>query len=230
MAAKFYPVFVALQGKICLVVGGGAVGERKVRKLFHYGAAVHLVARELTGWLQEQVAAEGINLLGPVYEDRYLDQADLVFAATSDPELNRRIADQAARRRIWCNMATDPELGSLLVPASFERGPLTVAISTSGMSPAAAAAIRRTLERQFEGAWSLYLTLLGELRTAIQAKTPEHTDHQQLFRTLAGLPLLEWIEAGRERQVRRVLSELCGAWLSPADIQQIWDQAWKSCS
>jgi len=223
-------MFVSLEGKNCLVVGGGAVGERKIRKLLEHGATVRLVARELSGQLQDQVASGHINLLGPVYEDRFLDQADLVFAATSDPELNRRIAEQAARRGLWCNMATDPQLGSLVVPASFERGPLTIAVSTSGMSPAAAATIRGILERQFGGAWSLYLTLLGELRTAIKVKAPEHSDHQELFRALATLPLLEWIEAGREREARLALGELCGAWLCPAEIQQIWDQAWKSCS
>lgn len=228
MAPRYYPMFVSLQDRVCLVVGGGNVGERKIRKLLRYGGHVHLVARALTPWLQRQLGTEQFRHLGSNYRESLLEDVDLVFAATNDTQLNRTIADHAATRGLWCNMATDPERGSFFVPASFEQGPLTIAISTSGLSPAVAAGVRRRMEQQFQGPWTLYLTLLGELRTAIQGKAAEAADHQELFRTLAALPLLEWIEHDQAPRARQAIGEACVPWLSMREIEQIWDRAWKS--
>src|SRR5512136_621311 len=93
-------------------------------------------------------------------------------------------------------MATEPELGSFIVPSIFQRGSLTIAVSTGGASPAAAVRIRQKLEREFGAEWTVMLHLMNLLRTAIQAKAQESAQNQDLYRRIVELPLLEWIQHG----------------------------------
>ena len=192
------PMFVSLEKRVCLVVGGGPVAERKIRGLLQYGAAIRLVAEELTPWLQTQCDEGTVLLVGKTYTKDCLQDVDLVFAATSDFALNRVIAEDAAERRLWCNMATEPEPGSFIVPSIFQRGPLTIAISTGGASPAVAVRIRQKLEHEFGAEWIVLLNLMALLRAAIQAKGLESAQNQDIYRRIAELPLLEWIQNGRE--------------------------------
>jgi precorrin-2 dehydrogenase/sirohydrochlorin ferrochelatase len=140
-----------------LVVGGGGVAERKVRTLLGHGASVRVVARDLTAWLETQRELGRIVLAGAEYRTGQLDGIDLVFAATDDFALNRQVAADARERRIWCNMATEPQLGSCVVPAIVERGLLTIAVSTGGVSPAVARRVREALAQQFGPEWGPYL-------------------------------------------------------------------------
>ena len=227
---SYYPLFASLENKICVVVGGGQVAERKVRRLLECGATVNLIAQHLTPWLEEKRRAGLVCLISRSYEDFLIDHADLVFAATDSPDLNRRIARYAARKRIWCNSATDPEESSFLVPAVVRRGPLSIAISTSGLSPAAARKIRLQLEEQFGKEWERYLGLLGALRKAIHTKRLESEENQRIFRNLVELPLLEWIRQGRRTEVLGAISRICQSLLSEGEITEIWDEAWKVSS
>ena len=110
--------------EVCLVVGGGSVGERKVRSLLTCKATVRLVGERLSPWLEEQVRCGEVSRVGVHYDLGQMDDADLVFAVTDDKDLNRRIARDARRRRVWCNMATEPDMGSFIVPSVFRQGPL----------------------------------------------------------------------------------------------------------
>ncbi len=228
--ANYYPLFVALDRMICLVVGGGEVAERKIKGLLRCGATVKIAALKLSAWLQSQCQAERIMLLGDTYEEAYLQGVDLVFAATSDPELNRKIARDAQLHKVWCNMATDPERGSFIVPALFQQGPLTIAIGTSGQSPALARQIRTRLEREFGPEWGCFLIFMGLLRKAIQSKGLGSSQNQSLLRSIAGLPIPEWLKQSRHDQIVQTLERLCEPWLSDQDLKQLLDQAWTMCS
>ncbi|MFZ2448778.1 MAG: bifunctional precorrin-2 dehydrogenase/sirohydrochlorin ferrochelatase [Syntrophobacteraceae bacterium] len=228
--ARYYPLFLDIGGRTCLVVGGGAVGERKVRTLLEHGARVRLVARELTPWLEEECAAGGIILAGTEYGKAHLQGAVLVFAATSDAELNRAVSEDARGLGTWCNMATDPELGSFIVPSLVQRGPLAIAVSTAGLSPAIARVLRIRLEGQFGAEWEFFILLLGELRKFLKSRGIEEKDSRRVFSELAALPLPEWIaEGGREKAFQKV-SEICGPLLGGDELQPIWDKLWKPFS
>lgn len=206
------------------------MGERKIKGLLRCGAVVRLVARDLTPWLALQDAEGRITYVGMNYEEAALEDVDLVFAVTNDPVLNGRIAVDARRHRVWCNMATDPELGTFIVPSVFERGPLTVAVSTAGQSPALARLIREQLEDQFGPEWSLFLDLMGLLRRAIQAKGLESSENQRLFREVARLPLPEWIGKKRSAQIVKAVYHICSPCLTFDEVNQLWDEAWKNSS
>jgi precorrin-2 dehydrogenase/sirohydrochlorin ferrochelatase len=224
-------MFVSLRERVCLVVGGGSVGERKVKGLIRSQATVRLVAQDLTPWLEAECNEEShVTFLGKSYRESHLDEADLVFAATSDPVLNRKIASDARVRGLWCNMATDPEVGSFIVPSVVERGPLTIAISTAGLSPAVAKLVREKLDEQFGADWIAYLELMGRLRTEIQSKGLDSSENQDLFRKIARLPLREWIESGRKDMALGAIHDICQPWLGPDELNRIWDEIWKPFS
>lgn len=223
-------MMVSLEDRHCVVIGGGNVGERKVRSLLPCRATVHLIAGHLSPWLEEQVQSHQIRWIGPRYDSRHLDGADLVFAATDDRELNRRIAEDARLRRIWCNMATDPDLGSFIVPSIFRQGPLTVAFSTGGLSPALARRVREQLEEQFDAKWSLTLQLIGRMRSLVQAKRLTTDENQRIFRELARLPIPAWLASGELERIVPAIHEICGSRVPAQEINQIWEELCNQCS
>lgn len=222
----YYPMYVSLEGRVCLVVGGGSVGERKVRSLLLCKAAVRLAGERLSLWLEEQVRSGEVSLAGSRYDSMQMEGADLVFAVTDDKDLNRRIAQDAHLRRIWCNMATDPDSGSFIVPSVFRRGPLTVAFSTGGFSPALAKRIREQFEQQFDTHWDLYLKLVGRLRLAVQSKDLVTDENQRIFRKLAALPVPAWLASQQVERILPAIHEICGSHLSWQELTQIWEELW----
>jgi precorrin-2 dehydrogenase/sirohydrochlorin ferrochelatase len=230
MQKKYYPLFVSLDGRVCLVVGGGQVAERKIMTLLDHGATIRMVAQHLTPWLQARCQQQEIVCLGEQYETGHLDGVDLVFVATDDVLLNQRIASEAHEKRLWCNMAGDPQLGSCMVPAIVERGPLSIAISTAGVSPASARLIRTKLEQDFGPEWAPLLVLLGSIRTAIQQHRLGTLENQRLFREVAKLPLLDWIRTGRQEQAVRALRQTCQPWLTLSELSTFWKEACESYS
>lgn len=229
-SAKYYPMFVSLAGRVCLVIGGGTVAERKIRTLLQFGATIKVVAKELSAGLREEMDMGSLSWIARTYDASQLIGVDLVFAATSDASLNREIAAAARDRRLWCNLATNPELGSFIVPAILDKGPLTIAISTSGSSPALAKRIRERLEKEFGPAWGIFLDLMGALRVSIQLKGLGTSENQRIFREITELPILEWIEAGEHQRILEAIHDLCRQWLSRNELNQLWDTAWKQSS
>lgn len=223
-------MFVALEKKLCLVVGGGSVGERKIRGLLQCGALIRLIAENLTPWLRVQCDEGRVHLAGSSYTKDYLDGVDLVFAATGDFCLNRRIAGDADACGVWCNMATEPESGTFIVPSIMRKGPLTVAISTGGASPAVAVQIKEKLANEFGAEWIVLLNLMALLRTSIQSKGLDSAQNQVIYWKLARLPLLEWILSREETPALRRILEICHPWVDFTELKRIWDEAWKQSS
>lgn len=212
-----------------MVVGGGQVAERKIRTMLPYGPSIRVVSRTLTAWLHEQYEHGLIVHTGTQYHDRQLEGVHLVFAATDNPALNIQVATDAQQRHIWCNMATDPQMGSMVVPAIVEQGPLTIAISTAGLSPSAARQIRQVLEQQFGPEWAPYLILLGNIRTAVQRKNLGTDENQRMFREMVQLPLLEWLREGRQEVALEALNKLCRPWLTDTELAAIWKDTCAQC-
>jgi len=230
VSPSYYPMFVSLEGRVCLVVGGGTVAERKIRGLLPSGAAIRVVARTLTSGLWEWVRDGRVQYLGETYREDLLEEADLVFAATSDAGLNEQVARQAGERRLWCNTATGPEMGSFIVPSLIERGPLAIAVSTTGLSPAVARQIREKLEGEFGPEWASFLEWMGRLRKLILSKSLGSDEKQRLFRKVSNLPLPAWIREGRREEAFHAVLEVCNGWIHREELSRIWDELWKPSS
>ena len=209
-------------------MGGGPVGERKTAKLLESGASVHIVARSLTPWLEEQCRRRTVQFIAEDYDASQMEGASLVFAATSDLALNRIIAADAHRRGLWCNMATEPESGSCIVPAVLRQGPLTIAISTDGLSPALARQIRQKLGSHFGPEWNAYLLFLGIFRNAVQKEELGTLENQRIFREIVELPIVEWIQDNQPDTALEAILQVCRQRLDKEEVSKIWNKAWKS--
>ncbi len=183
---NYYPVFVDLRGQKCLVVGGGEVASRKVKQLLKCRAAVSVVSPAVVSYLHEVAEIGWITWLREEYNSRYLDGAVLVIGATSDAGVNSLIARDCRNRNILVNIVDIPELCSFIVPSVVSRGPLSIAISTEGKSPAFARQVREELEEQFTETHGAFLSFLGGLRAYIQEEVSDEQERKALFWELSG--------------------------------------------
>ncbi len=145
----FYPVVLELADRPVLVIGGGAVAERKAEGLLAAGARVTVVSPTLTGRLAAWAHGGQVRWMKASYRRGDLAGYALVFVATDDGEVNAEVAGEARARGIWVNAADDPGRSDFILPAVLRRGPLTVAVSTSGRCPALSRMIREQLEEYF---------------------------------------------------------------------------------
>lgn len=160
----FLPIALGIEGKLCVVVGGGAVAERKVKTLDSFEARVKVIAPKLTSVLTSMVKDSRIEHAGRDFLEGDLTGAFLVFAASDDVEVNRTVATEAKSAGILVNVVDRPELCDFYMPAIAKRGDLVMAVSTSGRFPMLAASIRDELERIYAPEFEGYLMTLGALR------------------------------------------------------------------
>ena len=156
-----YPILFKLTGRLCVVVGGGAVGARKVRGLLAAGALVRLVDPDGS---VEFTDIPSVEVVTRNFQSTDLDGASLAFAATDVREVNERITDAARKRGIPVNIADAPEEGDFTLPATLMRGDLSIAVATGGGSPALAVVLRDLLAEQFGDEWAQVLDIAAALR------------------------------------------------------------------
>jgi precorrin-2 dehydrogenase/sirohydrochlorin ferrochelatase len=146
--SSLFPMFVKLEGKRCLVVGAGKVGEPKIGSLIETGARVHVVALEASEAVHQWAGDGKIALEIRAFASGDLDQAFLAVVATASRELNSSIYHEAQQRGILCNVVDVPEYCDFYYPAVVRRGDLQIAISTNGQSPSLAQAAKNEIDRE----------------------------------------------------------------------------------
>lgn len=200
---KGYPIFlVHLNRARCVVVGGGAVAARKVRGLRDADAQVVVISPALCGRLEHLAATDAIEVVRRGYQWGDLEGAALAISATDDPDVNQRVSKEARERGVLINVVDDPNHCSFVAPSVVRRGPLTLAISTSGRCPALSRHIRKQLEREFGTAYGDYVVLLGELREDAVAElslAERRTFWEQIFRS----DVLALLASGARQDARR---------------------------
>lgn len=159
-----YPVTLNISGRLCVVVGGGRVAERKILSLLKAGARVRTVSPQLTEILREAAAAGRIHWLARRFQAGDLAGAMLVFAATDSRQVNAAVAQEAEAAGQLVNVADAPDQCGFQVPAVLRQGDLTIAVSTNGKSPALAALIKKRLEADYGAEYAVLLDLLGRIR------------------------------------------------------------------
>ena len=206
----YYPINLDVQDKDCLVVGGGGVGERKVKTLLECGARVTVVTIHATEGLHALATEGRINLKTRAYEPSDLEGTFLVIGATDSEETNEKISEDAARRGLLVNIADRPAACNFVLPAIVRQGALLIAISTSNKSPAVARRIRQNLEGEFGPEYAVLLNLMGAIRQKLlsQAKSPEA--HKHMFERLLDEGLLEMIRDNRIKDVDSLLHNVLG--------------------
>ena len=165
----FYPIFLDLSGRRCVVVGGGAVAERKAESLLVAGAAITLVAPQLTRGLQSLAAAGQIRHIARSFRAPDLAGAYLAIVAVNDSRVRADVSAAARKRQIWVNAADDPARCDFILPAVLRRGPLAIAVSTGGTSPALSRVVRDWLEAELPAELSALASAAATVRHDLRA-------------------------------------------------------------
>lgn len=215
---RYYPVLLDIAEKHCLVVGGGAVGARKVRTLLECGAHVTVVSTDFDPQLAALASQRNLTLKKRLYRTQDLEGMFMVIGATDDEALNRRISQDADRCHMLCNIADRPRACNFILPAIVTQGDLTIAVSTSGKSPAFAKHLRRRLEGEFGPEYAEFLRLMGAIRQQLLAQQHAPEAHRHLFEKLIAGGLLEMIRAGAHSQIDALLVKILGEGFSLAGL------------
>jgi len=160
----YYPIFLNVKDKRCVVVGGGQVALRKVNILLEHGADVFAISPEICTGLEELVGSGEICALVREYRPGDLKEAFVAIAATDNNEINLQVVAEARRKSVIVNVVDDADNSDFIVPSRLRRGDITVAVSTGGKSPALARKIRTRLEREFCEEYAALAELIGEVR------------------------------------------------------------------
>ncbi len=195
----YYPVFLELNDRRCLVIGGGAVAERKIAGLLKAGAAVTVISPAVTETIAGWAKLSSIKILARHYQAGDLAGYEVAFVATNDSALGAVVSEEAKRSGVWVNAADDPAHCDFILPSVLRRGDLAVAVSTGGGSPALSRLIREELERYFAAEYEALAALAAEVRKELRERviTP---DYKTWRKALAGdlrqlIRRGEWISA-----------------------------------
>ena len=182
---NLFPIFLKLAGRRCLVIGAGPVGEAKIESLLLAGAEVRVVAPRATGTVRAWARAKKVRWEARGFRPSDLDGVFLVVAATFSAELQEQIFQEARRRGVLCNVVDDPARCDFYYPAVVRRGPLQIAISTSGRSPALAQHLKKQLEQQFGPEYEPWVEQLGQARQKLLARAMNPERRRRLLHCLA---------------------------------------------
>ena len=204
----FYIACLRLKGRRCVVVGGGDVGLEKVEGLLACDADVTLVAPDAHPALQALAQEGSIRWERRVYEPRDLDGCLIAIAATNDSEVNIGVFDDAERRAMLINVVDVPPLCNFILPAIVRTGPLAVAISTAGASPALAKRMKREIAELFGEPYADLAVLLNDARGWAKGTLPTYQDRKEFFEGIVnGDPdPIELLRAGRAGAVRDLIA------------------------
>jgi uroporphyrin-III C-methyltransferase/precorrin-2 dehydrogenase/sirohydrochlorin ferrochelatase len=204
----FYPVFLDLRGRRAVVIGGGAVAEQKVLGLLSAGAHVTVVSPATTPRLAELAAAGGIDHRRRPYRTGDLAGAWLAIAGTDDRAANAQVWAEAEREGVLLNAVDDLDHCSFIAPAIHREGDITVAVSTSGKSPALAARLRQRVARLIGPAEARLCGLLGDLRPALAACVPDERARKALWYRIVDSDVIEFVRRGDMEGARERIEEL----------------------
>lgn len=207
---KYYPAYLDIRNRRCLVVGGGGVGTRKVKTLLDCGARVTIISPQVSGQLKELAGNNRVDVKQRSYQPGDLEDMFLVIGAADDEKLNRQISRDAEKRGLLCNIADRPEICNFILPSIVHRGDLTISISTAGRSPAMAKKLRQDLEKRYGEEYADFLRLMGAIRQKLLSQAHEPEAHKSLFEQLINDDLLELIRENRIEEINSLLQAVLG--------------------
>jgi len=204
------PVVLDLAGRRCVIVGGGRVAERKIAALLPSGADLLVVAPRVTARIRELAKRRRVRWRRASYRPLCLRRARLALAATSDRATNRRVARDAGRLGLFVNVADDPGLCTLVMPAVLRRGDLLVAVSTGGLSPALARSLRDDLAGRLGREYGEYVRLVASIRRRLRACVDDPRQRARRLRKVLGMRLLARLRSGRREEAWRAARRAAG--------------------
>ncbi|EJY96675.1 NAD(P)-binding protein [Staphylococcus arlettae] len=177
------PILLDLTNKSIVIIGGGAIAERRVNKLMQFDAYITVMSPTLTAKLQKLYEQQQIQWLAQDYSIHQLPPAALVVVATNNKAVNRMVKQELPQQTLL-NMASDSEQGDVVFPGILKRGKLSISVSTSGASPKLTTAILAELQQQFPPDYEQYVDFLYTCRQQIKQSNISHAEQQKLLATV----------------------------------------------
>lgn len=211
-----YPINLDISGQCCAVIGGGAVGERKVMPLLAAEAEVVVISPILTPNLQALAEQNKLRWVARPYQAGDVADCFLVICATDNAVLNRQVAVEARQSGALVNVVDAPELGNFSVPSQLARGHLLLTVSTGGKSPALARQLRQELSELYGEEYGLYLELLAKIRSNMKAELATAHDRESFWRDALNKEVLNLLADGNlEEAEARMYDAISGTRIKP---------------
>ena len=205
----YYPIYLDIEDRPVLIIGGGEVCARKAETMLKYGGRVTVVSPAFTNDIEQWAADGKLTLRRKKYEEADLDGAAIVIASTDDPCINARIARDCRRRKIPVNVVDVTHLCEFIVPAIIESGSIQVAISTGGKSPALARTLKEDLRRAIGDEYAEVNDVLGTLRPGAKKVLPTDVDRKRFFDGIIAAGILDMLREGRRAEAYETIARAC---------------------
>jgi siroheme synthase-like protein len=206
----YHPIFLNLQDRLCVVIGGGRIAEGKVAGLLAAEAQVTVIAPLLTPRLRVWVKEKQLAHIARNYQIGDLANAFLAISATDDRQVNERVWQEATTRNILINVVDDTPHCNFIAPSILRRGDLAVAISTSGKAPALAVRLREQIEELIGDEHARFLQLAGQIREPLAARIPSFPQRKALWYQLVDSDILDLLRLGDESAARQRIADIMG--------------------
>jgi len=200
---SYYPLFLDIAQKPCIVLGGGKVADRKVRMLLKFGAKVKVISPDITNDLQLLAQKGKIHIAMRRYRATDLRNASLVFAATDDEKINNRIRGDARRANVPVNVADNPDLCDFIVPSIIKKGPVVIAISTSGLLPLLSKKLRQEMETIVTKDYIRYADTIGRFRKFIIENVEDKKARREMMKKIGSMSMEELNSMGL-KEIKRM--------------------------
>jgi siroheme synthase-like protein len=207
----YYPIYLDIEARPVLIVGGGEVCARKAETMLKYGARVTIVSPQFTAEIEQWSAAGRVALRRKWYDESDLADAAIVIASTDDRCVNARVARDCRRRRIPVNVVDVTHLCEFIVPAIIESGSIQVAISTGGKSPALARTLKEDLKRAIGEEYAEVNDVLGTLRAGAKKVLPTDVDRKRFFDGILAAGIIDMLRDGRRAEAYETIARACEA-------------------
>ena len=207
----YYPIYLDIENRNVVIIGGGNVCARKAETMMNYGARVTVISPEFTGEIETWGREGCLQLRKKTYDESDLDDANIVIASTDNESVNTQIAEDCRRRRIPVNVVDVTHLCEFIVPAIIEKGSIQIAVSTGGKSPVIARTLKEDLNRLIGPEYDEINQVLGSLRDGAKKVLPTDVDRKRFFDGIVAQGILDMLRNGRRRDAYATIASACEA-------------------
>ena len=204
---EYFPIFIHIKNRPCLVVGGGSIAARKVALLRKAQADVTVVSPELCAELQKLNDEQHISHISREFEEFDLETCVLVIAATNQRVVNQRVSELANQLRLPVNVVDNPDLCSFIMPSIIDRSPVVIAVSTGGSSPVLARLIRTKLEGSIPSAYGRLAKLVEGFRDKVKTAFPNVESRRGFWEKILAGTVAELVFTGHEKEAEAMLDK-----------------------
>ncbi len=203
---NFFPVNLNIKNKLCTIIGGGKVAERKIFNLLKYNAKLKVISKNFTENILN--IKNNVQIIKANYNKKYLTGSFMVFICTNNKSLNLEIYKHAKEINALVNSATHPELCDFTIPSVLKRGDLKITVSTNGISPALARSIKKELENHFGNEYSVLLEIMRKIRDKQLALNSNSKKNSELFYKFINSETIDLIRKNDFQTINKLIEDI----------------------